>query len=798
MAQELRYALRALRRNPLFTLVAVLTVALGVGANTAMFSLVYGVLLRPLAYPNASRIVQLNTSFIQQRRTIPRLTGPDVVDIRADASTLAQVSFYNGGELGVQLAHGAEFVGTYLVTPNFLSVFGVSPAFGRDLTIDDAQRGAIVSLSFAQRHFGSGAQALGQRLRMEGVAYDIVGITPASFGFPRGAHVWLAVSPQPSSMERTAYNYRAVALLGPDHSIDTANAQLATIAARLQTEYPVANRNKAFVAALLQEQLVGPVRTTLYFLMGAVSVVLLIACANVANLLLARATTRQRELAVRAAIGASRAALARHMIAESGLLAVAGGTLGLLLAIAGVRTLALTTAQQFGLPRLEDVDVNGSVLTFATAASLITCVLFGVSPAWQAAQVDVNVTLKQAGRGLFGSSGRLRHALVVVQVALSFALAIGAGLLVRSFLTLSAVDLGFRSDSMLVVKAHEPARTLDDYLRAGRMFESAVERLTLVNGITSAAAAMGVPTGQYGSNGGYAVDGQDFRGRLGPVAQAKFTLAGPGYFRTMGVRLSSGRDFTAGDRYDRQPVAIISESLARQSFPGHDPIGHTILCGLDSSPKWMTIVGIVADTRQDSPASSLGPTLYMPLLQHPYHGNELHVLLRTNVPPESLTDEVSSAMRSLSPQVAMTFTTLDTMVSDSIATPRMRTMLASLFAGLALLLAMTGMYGVMSYIALERVPEFAVRMALGATSGHVLALVLGRAGQMAALGIVGGVALALSATRIVESMLFGVTVSDATTYAAVLLAAIPLIVLAAAIPAWRATRVEPVTVLRNS
>jgi putative ABC transport system permease protein len=793
MLHELRYALRTLKNNPSFGAIAILTLALGIGANTAMFSVVNGVLLQPLDYPNASRIVQLNTSYPQKRRSFPRVTGPDFVDIRSAASVLEQVSFYFGGEMGVQLANHAEFVGTYLVTPNFFPVFGVVPTYGRGFEEKDAQRGAIVSLPFAQRNFGSGVAALGQTLHMEGVAYEIVGVMPAQFGFPDSeAHVWLAASPQPENTERTAYNYHALALLKPGTSLEATNAQLGTIGAHLQTAFPDSNKDKTFLAVPLQEQLVGSTRATLCFLMGAVSLVLLIACANVANLLLARATARQREMALRAALGATRWAIVRQLLVESGVLVLAGGTLALLLAFVGTRVLT----QQMGLPRLDDIQVNWVVLAFAIGVSLLASFLFGMSPAWQASKVNLSDTLKQAGRGLAGSSSPMRSALVVVQVALSFALAIGAGLFFRSFVALNNVDLGYRTQGMLVMSAHDPAHTLDDYLQAGRFFENAVEQMKQIPGVTSAAAAMGVPTGQYGSNGGYVVDGQDFRQHIQNLAQANFSLSGPGYFSTMGIPLQRGRDFNAGDRYDHPFVAIISESLARQSFPGQDPIGHTIECGLDEL-KWMTVVGVVADVRQDSPASLPGPTLYMPLLQHPYYGNEVQVVMRSTVSPTSLIDPVGGKMHSLNPDVATKFTTMEAMVSDSIATPRLRMMLVGLFAGLAILLAMAGMYGVMSYVTTQRIPEFGVRMALGASPHKVLALVLGRAAQMTLLGVVVGMVLAFSVTRVMNSMLFGLRATDAITYAGVLLAVTPIVVLAAAIPAWRAARVDPVVALRN-
>jgi predicted permease len=796
MLHELRYALRTLKNNRSYAAVAVLTLTLGIGANTAMFSVVNGVLLRPLDYPNAAGIVQLNTFYPQKGRSFPRVTGPDVVDIRSSASGLEQVSFYFGGEMGVQMASHAEFVGTYLVTPNFFAVFGVSPVFGRGFEPRDAQRGAIVSLPFAQRNFGSDAGALGKTLHMEGVAYQIIGVVPASFRFPREAQVWLATSPQPESMERTAYNYRAVALLSPGTSVDASNTQLQTIGGRLQAAFPDANKGKTFLAIPLQEQLVGSVRATLYFLMGAVSLVLLIACANVANLLLARATARRREMAVRAVLGASRMAIARQLLLEGGILSLAGGALGLLLAFVGTRLLSQAAAQQVGLPRLADIQVNWVVFVFAVGVSLLASFLFGMSPAWQAANVNLNDALKQAGRGLTGSTSRLRNALVVVQVALSFALAIGAGLLFRSFLALNSVDLGYSTHGMLVMYAHDPAHTLDDYLQAGRFFETSVEQMRQVPGVTAAAVAMGVPTGQYGSNGGYVIDGQDVTQQHNNLAQATFSLSGPGYFSTMGIPLLRGRDFNSSDGYEHPFVAIISESLGRQSFPGQDPIGHTILCGLDS-PKWMTIVGMVSDVRQDSPASSPGPTLYMPLLQHPYHGNEVEVVMRSTVSPASLIDPVRNKMTSLNPAIATKFTTMEAMVSDSIATPRLRMMLVGLFAALALLLAMAGMYGVMSYVTTQRIPEFGVRMALGASPANVLALVLGRAAQMTVLGVAAGLAIAFCTVRVINTMLFGLKATDTLTYAGVLLAVTPFVVLAAAIPAYRAARVDPAVALRN-
>lgn len=404
--------------------------------------------------------------------------------------------------------------------------------------------------------------------------------------------------------------------------------------------------------------------------------------------------------------------------------------------------------------------------------------------------------LKQAGRGLAGSSNRLRNSLVVVQVALSFALAVGAGLLFRSVLMLSSVELGYRTQSMLVMSAHDPARTLDDSLRAVRFLENAVEEMKRIPGVISAAAAMGVPSGEIGSNGAYSVDGQELKGDPSNAAQANFTLSSSGYFSTMGIPLLHGRDFDSSDNYDHPFVAIISDSLARQRFPGKDSIGHSIVCGLDS-PKWMTVVGVVADVRQDSPGDSPRPTIYMPLQQHPYFANQLQMVMRSAVSPDSLIDPVRRKMRALNPEVATKFTTMEAMVSDSIATPRLRVMLVGLFAGVALLLAVAGMYGVMNYVTTQRIAEFGVRMALGASPRSVLALVMRDAAQLTVLGLTAGLAFAFSMARVLNTLLFGLKATDAITYTAALLAVTPIVVLAAAIPAWRAARVDPVVALRN-
>lgn len=796
---ELKYAVRTLRRSPTYAAIAILTLALAIGANTAMFSVVDGVLLRALPYPNASRIVALNTSWPKKAHTTVRVTGPDFADVKAAASAFDKISYYWGGEVGVQLQDHAEFTGTFWTSPSFFPVFGVQPAFGRLFRDEDAKRSAIVALPFATRNFGSGPAALGKVVHIEGETYEVVGVMPALFHFPEQTQVWVAAPEIPEGKwnDRNAFNFHAVAALKPGVSLETANTQLQTIGSRLEQQYPGDNKGKTFLAIPLREQLVGSARTTVYFLMGAVGLLLLIACANVANLMLARATARSREMAVRAALGATRGIIIRQLLVESGVVAFIGGVLGLLLAYGGTRAMANLSAKQIGLPRLAEIHVNWAVFAFAIGLSLAASFLFGISPALHASKVDFNEALKAGGRGVAGGSNRLRSSLVVAQIALSFVLAIGAGLLFRSFLVLTSVDLGFRTDGMLVMYAHDPAKTFPDYLAAGRFFENVVAAMRALPGVKSAAAAMGLPTGQYGSNGNYVIDGQKWQPGAYAAPHADFSLGSPGYFATMGIPMLRGRDFNAGDAYDSPYVAIISQSLAQKSFPGQDPIGHTIECGLDAPQKWMTIVGVVADVRQDSPATSPGATLYMPLLQHPYYGNEVQIVMRTAVSPTSLIDSVRSKMLALNPEVPTKFTTMEAMVSDTVATPRLRMLLVGAFALLALLLAGIGMYGVLSYATSQRITEFGVRMALGATPANIVLLVLRGAAALAAIGVAVGLALAAAAGKIISSMLFGLKASDGLTYAVVLLLLTILAVLSAAVPAWRASRVDPLAALRQ-
>jgi len=791
----MRYAWRTLRRAPGFTVIAVGTLALGIGATAAIFTVVRGVLLSPLPYRDADRLVAIVTRWTTGRQT-PRITGGDFVDIRDGARALEAVSYYYGGEVGVQMRDHADFVSVYWTTSDLFRVFSVVPLRGRVFDDGEVDTAAVVSEDFGVRQFGSADAALAQHIRIENRSYEIVGIAPRGFHFPQRADVWVPAGATPANLNRTAFNYRVVARVKPDAPLEQAQADLTVIAARLARDEASTNAEKTFGATPLRDLMVGGVRQTLQLLFGAVLLVLLVAAANTANLLLARAVTRSREIAVRVSLGATRWMLVRQLLAEGLVLSALGGAGGVLLAILG--TDALLALAPSNLPRLDAVHVDWTVLLFTALVSLATAVVFGVVPALQSAVVDPQEALKSGGRTVGGAGlHRLRSALVIAEISLAFVLAVTAGLLVRSLVALNGVDVGYRTNRMLVMYAHAPARTLDEAVATTRFFDALLAELRGLPGAAGAAAVMGLPGGEYGSNGSYAVEGKHVFGPGRKLPHADFTLASPRYFATMGVALRRGRDFDARDRYDGERVAIISEALARETFPGEDPIGRRIVCGLDEiTLNPMTIVGIVGDVHQNSPADAAGPILYMPLAQHPFRANEAQVVVRSEVAAESLIEPARRVVRARNPEVALKFTTVERILNDTVATPRFRTMLFAAFGALAVLLAVAGVYGVMSYVAAQRISEFGVRIALGARPSDVMRLMLGRAARLAAAGLLIGVLAAIAATRLAESLLFGVTPLDAATFALAIAAVLLATLAGAAAPAWRASQVDAVQAIR--
>ena len=793
---DVRYALRVLRRSPAFTTVAVLTLALGIGANTAIFSVVKAVLLDPLPYNGADRIVAMQTFWTNVSRP-GSLSGPDYFDLVAQPSPFAASTRYTGGELAVETGGQAEFVATYGVDSGFEAVFQLTPVAGRLITQEEFKTRApvaLVSAGYAIRHFGSVERALGHALTLESVARPVVGVLPAGFQFPLNAEVWIPMWRESTS--RTSGNYRAVARLKPGITMEATAAHLSTVAARLRQTFPSTHKSKAFTAIPLKDSLVDRSRTTLWLLMGAVGLVLMVACANVANLLLVRATTRARELAVRAALGAGRSRVVRQLLVENMVLNLIGGAVGLALAFAGVQ--ALLGLAPANLPRLDAVRVDRGVLLFTLVVSLGTAMIFGLWPALRASRVDPQEALKQGGaRGGFGG-GRTpwaRGALVSAEIAMALVLTLGAGLFFRSFMALTAVDLGYRTDGRLVLTASIPARTEAQHLQAGATFERIFADIGRLPGVRAVAGVMGLPGGPYGSDGLFAVEGlheftQAFYDKL---PHAGFRLTSPGYFTAMGVPLVAGRDFDDRDLYDAEPVAIVSTSLARQVFRGESPIGRRIKCGLDREV-WMRVVGVVGDMRNDNPATPPAPELYMAYRQHPYHANELHIVVRAQTDVAAAARQVIAR---IDPGIPVKVSTLEEFRSKAVALPRFRTLLLVLFAGVAAALATAGVYGVMSYSAAQRRTEMGLRIALGATGAEVVSMLLRNGAALVATGVVSGLVIALAAARFVESMLFAVEVRDATAIAGAVGLVSAAALTASLVPAVRASRVNPIAALRE-
>lgn len=793
---DLRFAGRQLRKHPVFTVTATLTLALGIGANTAIFTVVQSVLLAPLPYRNADRLAVLDTHWTNSGHTTPRVTGPDAADVRDQMRSMEAVSLYNGGTLGVALRDHSAYTVVTLADANFWRVFGVQPAAGRLFTQADADRAAVVSAQFARDNFGSAQAALGQVVRVEGEPLEITGVLPEGFGFPANTEVWEARSLLKSKWDaRSAFNYKAVGLLRSGVSFAAAQAELDGLSGRLKVAYPETNRNKQMVMEPLEKALTGDVRPTLLLLWATVGLILLIACVNVTHLQLVRSMERRREIAIRKALGSSRWQVMQPVMLESLLVSLMGGVAGVLLAVPAIRVLLAMAPK--ALPRVEEIHLNGWVLAFALGLAVLTAMVSSVLPALRAWRVDPAEALKQdASRGMSGQgAARLRDGLVIAEIAATFVLAMGAGLLLHTVLNLMGRDLGYQTRQLLVVDADAPAHTVQDGDRAVRQFNEIFSELRAVPGVERVAGIMGLPMGSYGSNGYYTVGG------AGPVdvnrsPYANWSVASPGYFETMGIPMKQGRDFRAQDRLDSPYVAVISEALAKQSFGNTDPVGRQIQCGLDSD-KWMTVIGVVGDVRQNSPAEMPGPTLYMPMAQHPFYANQIHVVLRTEVKPLTLMNAVQEKIAGVNPLIALRFTTMDAMVDQSMATERFRAALISSFAGVGLLLAMLGVYGTMAYSVAKRTFEIGIRMAFGAEKSAILRGVLEHAAKLACYGIAAGVALSLILTRLVTSMLAGVRPIDPVSLVSAALLLVLTAVTAALVPGWRATRVDPMVALRT-
>jgi putative ABC transport system permease protein len=799
--QDLRYGIRSLRKNPGFAVAAVLVMALGIGANTAVFSVVNSVLLKPLAYRDSDRIVTLASAW-KSGATERLVALPDFRDWHDQSTAFSAMGCYRSSEEPARANSETEYVRVARVSPEFFRVLAVEPAIGREFDAQEERSNdsavALISYSYWQSHLGGNSSVLGTSVHIAGQPLLIVGVLPPRFHFPENSDIWRPLDSVDRTLPRTSFSFLAMARLKPNVSIEQARAQLASIAGRLENQYPDTNKNRGVAIAGMRDDMVSNVRLTLYLLLGAVCLVLLIACANVTTLLLAKATARTREIAIRAAVGAGRGRILRQLITESLLLAFIAGAVGLM--VAWVIAKGLIELAPADVPRLAEAGIDGRVLLFTACISLVCSLIFGMIPAIHASRLDLSDALKQGGARAAGAgrSSRLREALVVVEIALSVMLLAGAGLLLKSFVALNNVALGFRPERVMLMKASYPASDRQGEERARRFFKQLLSDIAGVPGVSAAGATMG-PPGHVESAGSYWTDHLPQRTRTNPegTVDAVFSVATPGTFRALGIPLIRGRDFSDSDAAGAPLTAVINETLARKAFPGQDPIGRLLFAGFDSD-KAMKIVGIVGDVRQWGPARRPDSEIYMPFEQHMAGaGTTLIVVVRTSGVPEALTDTLRRTVHDLAPDVPVKFTTMEASLSEEVAAPRFRTLLLGIFAGLSICLAVAGVYGVTAYIAGQRLNEIGLRVAMGATPSQVLRLILRRAVLLATVGMALGFAGSVAGARLITALLFEVASDDPVIYSAVAVLLGTVMLLASYLPARRASRLDPLVALRQ-
>jgi putative ABC transport system permease protein len=799
--QDIRYGLRALLSKPAFTIVAVLALALGIGANTAIFSVVNSVLLRPLAYPESERLVMVWEERTSLGFPADTPAPANFFDWREQQSVFEDMAAMADRAFNLTGTGEPEKIEGQRVSASFFPLFGVAPMRGRAFLPEDdmPESSPVVIIGHAlwQRRFGGDEGLLNQTISLNGQPHTVVGIMPPGFDFPERNQMWLPIAfSQDEASRRGSHYLMVVARLKQGVSLTQAQTEMSAIAARLEQQYPQTNTALGAKVVPIHEELVGNLRPALLILLGAVALVLLIACANVANLLLARAASRQKEIAIRSALGANRSRLVRQFLTESMLLSITGGAAGLLLAFAGLK--ALTALIPPELFRGREISMDGSVLIFTIALSLLTGVIFGLAPAMQAAKINLNETLKEGGKGTVAPSRpRLRSALVIAEIALALVLLVGAGLLINSFLRLSNVEAGFKTDNLLTVEVVPQQNKYDTVEKRTAFYTQVLERVGALAGVESAGVITNLPLTFKGNNASFTVEGLP-EPPPDQVAIAATRLISPDYFRTMSIQLVSGRGFTRQDINDRAQVAIISETMARTYWPGEEAIGKRIKIGRYSSTNpWITIIGVAANVRQFELETETRPQLYLPYSQLDFF-EPRHLVVKTTGDPLSFVASAREAVWSVDrDQPVSNVSTMETIVSESLAGRRLTMLLLGIFAGLALLLAAVGIYGLISYAVTQRTHEIGIRMALGANSRNVLGMVVGDSIRMIAIGVGVGLAAAFFLTRFMRSLLFGVSETDPVTFAVIpaLLAAVALA--ATYIPARRATRVDPMVALRH-
>ena len=809
--QDLKHALRSLRRKPSFTAVVVLTLAIGIGGTTAIFGAVNAVLLRPLPYPQPDALARVyKTSLDAKDRVGGSVSPPDFADWRRDNSVFTELAALNNGSMALTGLGAAEQIPSASVTGGFFDVMGTRPEIGRTITTADDPMGSrdvvVLGHDIWRRRFGSNPSIVGQQITLDGARYEVIGVMPDGFRYPLRSEMWvpLRFSARELETQRGAHYLDVVGRLKGSTSIDQARDNMRAIAARLARDFPPTNRNNSASVHPLRESLVGSIRQSMFVLLGAVGLVLLIVCVNIASLVLIRAVGRGRELAVRAAMGAGRSTLIRSLLVESLVLGAIGGVAGLVSAYWATAAIA-SLDPSIGVPLLNQTRLDVTVTAFAFAIAISSTILFGTMPAWQASSLgDVVSRIREEGGSTTSDPKRqrMRSMLIVAETTLAVVLLVGAGLLARSFDRLLSVDLGFSADAVQSFAVAMPAATYSAPGQRQQFIDTLVARAALHPNVESAAAVFGLPLTNFrfgistSTRDGVALS-DDEQDRL----TLQIRLITPDYLKTMGIALKRGHGFISSDRLGTQPVAMVNEAAARLVWPNQDAIGHQIEIGtrfgLGGGRAGGTIVGIVADVRDWGGAVPVAPTLYLPYAQWPEDSMTIIAKAR-NGDPSSLIQPMRTVLQELDGDVPMySVRSVTQIASNAVAQPRLYLVLIASFAGTAMLLAAIGLYGVLAYAVGQRTREIGIRLALGAKRGEVLRMVMAQAGRLAGAGVGIGLVAAVLASRVLRSQLFEIAPTDAMTYLAVAGGLLLVSLIASWIPARRAARIDPLAALRH-
>ncbi|HKP86588.1 MAG TPA: ABC transporter permease [Blastocatellia bacterium] len=799
--RDVRYCVRLLLKRPLFAAVSVVTLALGIGANTAIFSVVNAVLLAPLPYERSDELmVAWGINQASNLDQLP-LCVPDFTDLKEQTETFDQVAAAKGQAFTLTDGDEPARINGVRVSANLLSLFEARPVVGRGFLESEGLPGAepvvMVGHALWQQRYGSDPDLVGRTLSVDGRVCTVVGILPKGFYYPTPeTMLYVPFIPQPNETLRGARFLRVIGRLKKGVAMAEAQAEMDAIFSRLSIQYPASNTGFGVRLISLREQVVGQVRPALMVLLGAVGCVLLIACANVANLLLARAAARRTEFAIRASLGASRGQLIRQLLTESVMLSLMGGALGLLLATWGVPV--LTGISSASIPRVAEIAINLRVLGFTAIVSLITGVVFGLAPALRSSSRQLTTALREGRRGSTGSilHQRLLSALVVSEVAIALVLLVAAGLMIRSFLSVSSIAPGFNPRGVLTMGIGLPSSRYPGIAQQAAFYDGLLEKVRRLPGVVTAASVIRLPMLGFNAATDFTIQGK-------PVAQgseptADYRAVSQDYFMTMGIPLLKGRDFTEREMKDAPDAMIINQMMAERFFPGEDPIGKRVQIFPDPA-RWREVVGVVGDTKLLGLDGEINPTIYVPYPQNPYPNAMRNVFLvaRTNGAPDGLVASIRGELRSLDKEVPISqVQTMEEVISGSLAQRRFSMSLLMVFAVLAALLAGVGIYGVMAYIVAGRTHEIGIRMAMGAEQKDVIKMVMGDGAKLTLIGVGIGLAAAIGLTRLLASLLYKVSATDPATYAGIALLLTVIALMASYVPARRAAKVDPIEALR--